>query len=140
MVRPSDTVLFVGDVFFTKVEEAKRILAMMNGHKLLVLGNHDRSATAMAKIGFDVVASELHMCIAGSHVRVHHYPYWENRGEDERDKAKRPRKVKGEILIHGHTHSPKKRDGNLIHVGVDAWAYKPVRMAEVEALVREILD
>lgn len=140
MVRPSDTVLFVGDVFLTKIEEAERILGSMNGRKLLVIGNHDRSASAMARIGFDVVVSELHMCIAGRRVRVHHYPYWENRGEDERDKEKRPRKVKGEILIHGHTHSPKKRDGNLIHVGVDAWDYRPVKMAEVEELIRGISD
>ena len=138
MVEPSDIVLFVGDVFFTNVEESKRILTSMNGRKLLVLGNHDRSASAMAQIGFDVVVSELNMQIAERRIRVNHFPYWENRGDDDRDKEKRPRRVKGEVLIHGHTHSTKRRDGNSIHVGVDAWGYRPVKMSEVEGLVCEI--
>lgn len=140
VVAPSDTVLFVGDVFFAPVPYCESVLRAMNGRKLLVLGNHDRSGSAMAKMGFDIVTRELQMQIADRRVRVNHYPYWEQRGKDDRGKEFRPRKVKGEILIHGHSHSRTKRIGNMIHVGVDAWDYKPAKMEEVEELIRETSD
>lgn len=139
VVSHDDTVLWVGDCFFKRDVAPEEILQQMNGRKLLVLGNHDRSASAMARLGFDVVARELHMFIEDRRVLVNHYPYWDQRGpNDDRDKEMRPRKVKGEVLIHGHTHSLRRKDGSMVHVGVDAWDYRPVRYAEVAALVREI--
>ena len=51
---------------------------------------------------------------------------------------RRPPRIKGEVLIHGHTHQPRRRDGNQIHVGVDAWDYAPVPLAAIEALIREV--
>jgi len=40
-------------------------------------------------------------------------------------------------LIHGHTHSTERRDGQAIHVGVDAWDYKPATFDEIVALMKE---
>jgi len=137
-VGPEDTVLFVGDVFFMPVPKCEEVMQRLNGRKLLVYGNHDRSPTTMAKMGFDVVAQEMYMSIADRRVRVNHYPYWEKRGDDNRGKEFRPHWVKGEVLVHGHTHSPTRRIGNMIHVGVDAWDYRPAPMHRVRELVEAV--
>jgi calcineurin-like phosphoesterase family protein len=139
-VGANDTVLWVGDCFFCSKKEATEILAQLNGHKILVRGNHDASAAAMARIGFDLVMDSLTMHLAGKVVRVHHYPY---RSEAYRDDYKRvepaglkwPERHKDEWLIHGHIHSLEKQNGHAIHVGVDAWNFRPASLAEIEQLI-----
>jgi calcineurin-like phosphoesterase family protein len=44
----------------------------------------------------------------------------------------------GLILIHGHTHSTKKRFANMINVSTEAWDYYPASREEIEYLVNEI--
>jgi calcineurin-like phosphoesterase family protein len=144
-VQPEDTVLWCGDSFFS-VDDPAAILKGLNGHKILVRGNHDKSAAVMAEWGFDLVLTEAVLHIAGRTCRVSHFPYDDiehsREGGDaaRRDKYKelRPNRVKGEVLIHGHTHSKQRRLGNCIHVGVDAWDYRPASLAEVEALVAQV--
>lgn len=155
-VREADTVIWLGDCFFMSFENAEALLRSLPGRKVLVRGNHDRSASRMAAMGFELVADrELRMHIAGRPVRLCHFPYAGTasaeddatsvgpRGEEtvapyERYRAQRPQRVKGEVLIHGHTHSRVRRNGNQIHVGVDAWGYRPVEMIDVERLIREV--
>lgn len=136
-VSDDQTVLFVGDAFFMNFEKSKELLNSLNGTKMLVVGNHDRSARRMAEMGFAVVAEEMFVNIAGRDVRVNHYPY-RTSDESERLHSVRPARVPGEILIHGHTHSSKKVIGTEIHVGVDAWDFAPASIGEVEKLVREV--
>jgi calcineurin-like phosphoesterase family protein len=142
-VGPQDTVLWCGDSFFKGSPDwCRGILAGLNGNKILVKGNHDRSHGAMAELGFALVLDECILHIAGRTCRVSHYPYGDLEGgrpvdavRKDKFKALRPKRVKGEVLIHGHTHDKRKRQGNAIHVGVDAWDYRPATMAEVEALI-----
>lgn len=143
IVGVTDTCLWVGDCFFGNEEFMRSILDQLNGSKLLVLGNHDRQPNKLMRAGFDLVMDGCRMVIARRRVRVCHYPYWPEDASDQvkrqlRYPERRPRKVKGEVLIHGHTHSKRKRDGNQIHVGCDAWDMGPAPYAEVEALVREV--
>jgi len=147
IVKPTDNVLWVGDVAMKLgVERVAVLVARFNGRKSLVMGNHDGNYARAARMGFDMVTDECFMHIGGRTVRVKHYPYplpqmvidmHIKNGEhvDDRYPDRRPPRVKGEVLIHGHTHSDRQRDGNQIHVGVDAWDYKPVTMAQVEKLV-----
>jgi calcineurin-like phosphoesterase family protein len=135
VIEPYDTCLWLGDAFFTPFDEALHIMDRLNGHKVIVRGNHDRSATWLAKAGFDLVFNEpVHFQIAGRQARACHYPYWESR--DPRHKAKNqdkyPTKVKGEILVHGHIHGQDTIRGNQIHVGVDARDYRPVLWESLE--------
>jgi calcineurin-like phosphoesterase family protein len=140
-VQPGEVVLWCGDCSFD-LRNFPSILRQMNGHKILIRGNHDKSKGVMAKMGFDVVLDELVLRIGRRTCRVSHYPYAgsSKRGDrvDERYLNRRPPRHKGEVLIHGHTHSPHRRDGNMVHVGVDAWDYRPASMVEVEALVLEV--
>ena len=135
--------LWVGDCFFGSVDFACNILTQLHGHKLLVRGNHDRSAAAMARMGFDLVADGLSMHIAGRTVRVAHKPpkgvySREDDGGSANDDLSAPRLPRGEVLIHGHVHERYRRLNNRIHVGVDAWDYAPASYAAVEALILEM--
>lgn len=153
VVGPGDVCLWGGDCFLGGLD-GKKTLARFNGVKLLVLGNHDKAAAAMFEMGFSAVAHEMFLRMGGRNVRVHHYPYWyePKKGEPlvdrhgrevtlktlEKQKARAPRRIKGEVLIHGHVHSTKKRQDNMVHIGVDAWDYRPATWAEVEAEVAKI--
>lgn len=41
LVKPQDKVYHLGDVYFGSNEDGERIMKRLNGHKRLVLGNHD---------------------------------------------------------------------------------------------------
>lgn len=149
VVGPNDFVLWVGDVTFGSFDKTEKILSKLNGLRGLVRGNHDKGVAAMIDLGFVFVCDQMHLKFGDRVARVCHYPYaWtEERkararklGEyvDDRYPDKRPPRVKGEVLIHGHTHSIKQFDGNQIHVGVDAWQYKPVTWKQVSDLVERV--
>jgi len=141
-IVPEDAlVVHVGDVIFRGSHAwARAILARLNGRKILVRGNHDRGFIRCHNFGFEVVVDELHMSFGDRQVRVNHFGYAFDGSlkYPDRFKDRRPPRVKGEVLVHGHTHSPKQRQGNQIHIGVDAWDFAPVPLGAVEALVREI--
>jgi calcineurin-like phosphoesterase family protein len=138
VVGTSDTVLWLGDAFWKVSGRYRDLMATLNGHKLLILGNHDAKRGKMASMGFDLVMKDAIMKIAGRTCRLNHYPYAGSLGDDDRYADRRPRKVKGEVLIHGHTHEKRRFYGNRIHVGVDAWDFRPVLRSEVEDLIRQL--
>ncbi len=139
--RPEDLVIWTGDAFLCSADEAKRIMSRLKGHKILVRGNHDGSAGKMASLGFDAVVDEMVVRVADVPCIVSHYPFAGNDGREDtranRYLDRRPRERQGFALIHGHTHSKKRRLNNQIHVGVDAWDYCPAMLEDVEELVRE---
>lgn len=142
-IGPTDWVLWVGDCsMYLSAVEMELILRKLNGHKALVIGNHDRSKATMARIGFAFVVDQLQMDIAGRKTIVCHYPYAGTKKRDdrvdERYPERRPKRLKGQVLVHGHTHSSRQRDGSQIHVGVDAWDYAPAPYEKVAALVEEV--
>lgn len=142
IIGKDDTAFWLGDCFFKDNEVAKQIMQQLNGYKLLIVGNHDRSPQVMSSLGFSLVMEEGFMTIAGRQCRLKHYPYLEAEPpecrKDDRYKDRRPPKIKGEILFHGHNHAKYKRYNNMIHVGVDGWEYGPAPMFEIEKLVLEV--
>lgn len=54
-VSSSDTVVHLGDFALASRERTAELLGVLNGYKVLLLGNHDRSRTAMLDCGFDEV-------------------------------------------------------------------------------------
>lgn len=122
-VSPTDTVLWLGDVALGPADLLRNVMTQLPGTHVLVRGNHDRSAAAMARAGFAAVAEELVMHVGGRVVRASHHP--------------RPVRA-GEVYMHGHTHETKRRVDNRIHVGVDAWDYRPAGYEEIAELVKEI--
>lgn len=165
LVRPDDLVVFVGDIFFyhTK-EQMKETLGRMKGKKVLVRGNHDFEARIMMNAGFEICVDEMIMTIAGEKVTISHYPFrmkpWLSRWVKTKalvkkglrwlgiettpiyfEKYHHKRPVdKGQFLIHGHTHSKHKINGRAIHVGIDAWDYKPVNIQEISNMIAKVKE
>jgi len=141
MIGQDDTVVWLGDCFLTGADRKKELMSVLHGRKLLVIGNHDKSISGMARIGFDIVVKQCVTHIAGRTCRLSHYPY---RGTEayireenvtDRYEDRRPPRYKGEVLIHGHTHSKRRIFQNMINVCCDAWDYKPVMFHEVVTLI-----
>jgi calcineurin-like phosphoesterase family protein len=146
-VKPEDTLIVVGDAFFTNSTERKRILDRINGTKVLVQGNHDKGKAQIN--GFDLTVQTMDLLIAGKRVSVSHYPF-----KPERFKLNMPwwkallcdvenlvrfyhkrLKDEGQYLIHGHTHTRKRFEQRLLHVGCDAWNYCPVPITAIESYI-----
>lgn len=58
VVKPEDTVYVLGDVGFCSTTKLKELVGQLNGHKILIRGNHDRdrSNKKWMEIGFDISA------------------------------------------------------------------------------------
>ena len=164
LVKPEDLCIFVGDIFFYHSKDQMReTLSRMNGdRKILVKGNHDREHRDMMNSGFVLSVDEMTMRIAGENVYFSHYPFkmreilfrWVkfkkrvfntlrwlgfNAPYINFEKYHERRPVdRGQFLIHGHTHSKHKINGKAIHVGIDAWQYKPVNIQEIIKLMEGV--
>lgn len=158
LVKPEDLVIWVGDTFFYhSPDEMKETLARFNGRKILVRGNHDQKPRAMMNAGFELCVEEMTMVIGGERVLISHYPYRMKPSTMRYVKLKkrihkalglRPIYIekyhtrrpvdRGSFLIHGHTHDKEKVRGRMIHVGVDAWDYRPVNIQKIANIINEV--
>lgn len=147
-VAPDDTVYHLGDVFFTSPERARHILSVLNGKKILILGNHDRSGTKMKEWGFD----EVHQSIKqfemkdGTFANLSHYPYRYTADPNAKRNFDNKNLIDdGRLLICGHVHTawkfkPGQYKAPMVNVGQDQWGFKPVSEDELLAYVKEIKD
>lgn len=134
-VRDDDVVLWVGDVSFRHPMWTRHLLSRLPGTKILVRGNHDPSVATCLYLGFEAVTEVLHMRLVGNKVTVCHFPP-AGTSKDVRYLERRPPKPgSGQYLIHGHTHEKEKMIGRRIHVGVDAWDFRPAPMTAVVGLI-----
>ena len=145
LVHPTDTVYFLGDIFFCDREAAKVIMDRLHGTKILILGNHDMKPNDMYRIGFSAVLVNAQMKIGKTLFNLSHYPYkrtaWNHFWRKHFNKKYRSklhfRKMydDGNWLLHGHSHSKEKIVDKMIHVGVDAWNYKPIPITKISEMV-----
>lgn len=107
-VGKNDTVWHLGDVLFGQA--AFGTLALLNGVKKLVMGNHDHYPTSQYLEHFNKVywSVKLRDCIL-SHVPVHPCQFG-------RFKAN----------VHGHLHSNKLDDPRYINVSAENTGLRPV--------------
>lgn len=123
IVGEDDLVVHLGDFALARRERMVELVDALNGYKVLLLGNHDRSATAMRACGFDEVFKGEYE-VEG--LRCVHDP-------GEADARLRP----GETTLCGHVHGAwrellREVDGaRLINVGVDVRGFAPVSLAEI---------
>lgn len=122
VVKKSDTVYVLGDVSFklTK-EEVKTIITSLNGKKVLILGNHDRSKTVTwwKDVGFDTVHKypicyEWRFWLSHEPMTMHEdLPY---------------------INIHGHLHGLTISKPQYINVSVEQINYAPLLLTDITDL------
>jgi calcineurin-like phosphoesterase family protein len=113
-VHKNDTIINLGDVAFHGNREwLMKQIQDMPGHKILILGNHDRqrSIKQWREIGFDdvykypIIYKDFYIL---SHEPVYineHMPY---------------------VNIHGHTHQESSNNPQKVNVSVECIDYKPI--------------
>lgn len=137
IVHDGDTVYHVGDVHFGQYVDFHHRIKRLNGHKVLVRGNHDRNKTKMLAAGFDEVYNHLVVTDGGKQIHLQHIPV----GHDPYENRTYP----PELITHpmplydywlcGHVHEKwKKTDGGkIINVGVDQWNFTPITLEQAIA-------
>lgn len=119
-VAPQDEVWHLGDVALgPKPEAVAALLARLHGRKHLVTGNNDGPATREWP-GWASVQDYAEIVVEGRSLVLCHYPFrsWRNMG-------------RGWINLHGHSHGRLKPLSRQCDVGVDAWEFRPVTLAEI---------
>ena len=112
VVGPEDTVYHLGDFAMGKASEWPGFLQQLNGaKKILIRGNHDRSAKQMLEGGFN----EVHEKLEWNGWLLQHHPIATNRK-----------------LLCGHIHEKWTRIGWVINAGVDVWDFTPRAIEELE--------
>lgn len=155
VVSPTDIVYHLGDVALGPIHESLENVKRLNGIKVLISGNHDRPFMVKSKghlkvsewiqvyenAGFfDVRRNDVLRELVAP-VLMSHFPY--DGDSHEGDRFKEDRLVdNGLPLIHGHTHRDEvvtrsKRGTLQIHVGMDAWNFRPVSLDEVVRILVE---
>lgn len=152
-VGAEDTVYVLGDVALGPIDKSLPKVARLNGHKICVLGNHDRPFMNMdnpVKMNewlaryHEVFQDVLHwagdfVVLDGKVFVVSHFPYTGDHTPTDRH-AEHRMQDNGIPLIHGHIHTRDKltfssRGTPQIHVGVDAHDFYPVSSDEILALM-----
>lgn len=107
----------------------------------LITGNHDRchpmhrdahKHQAAYLAVFDSVAMVARTRIEGREWLLSHHPYTGDHSSEDRHVQYRLRDL-GAPLIHGHTHSETRVDGNQVCVSWEAWR-RPVSEQEIGVL------
>jgi calcineurin-like phosphoesterase family protein len=145
LVKPEDTIYHLGDVAFASPDRVKHILSILNGYKILILGNHDRSGMKMKEWGFNEVHQSLQLELEGGiQANLSHYPYKGTPDNNHKTKFDHKNlKDDGKLLINGHVHTAwKDRPGqfknHMINVGVDQWDFKPVSETQLLAYLQTL--
>lgn len=142
-VSPEDTVFHLGDIALGPIDKSLPKVARLNGHKIAILGNHDRPFMRMGKpdedewfAKYNAVFQEVWhwkggvVRLNGEDFYASHFPYTGDHTPEDRHADERPFDA-GMPLIHGHTHTTDRltfssKGTPQIHVGQDAWAFRPV--------------
>ncbi|CAN5822374.1 metallophosphoesterase [soil metagenome] len=146
-VGDDDEVWVLGDFAMGRIADTLGIAGRLNGHKVLVTGNHDRCwpgngakaagweerylDAGFAEVRHGVVRVDV---VHRSGVLAGHFPYEGDSQGTDRYTGARPLD-EGGWLLHGHVHDKWRQRRRMINVGVDAWAGAPVHEDEVAALL-----
>ena len=121
-VAPADTVWHLGD-FAVRLppQRAAELLATLQGTRHLVAGNNDPPAIR-ALPGWASVQDYAELELDGHRLVLCHYPLraWNAQHRGARQ-------------LHGHSHGRLKPLPRQVDVGVDAWGFRPVALAELIA-------
>lgn len=144
IVKEDDIVFHLGDVGFGLVEQLQPIVHRLNGHKILLRGNHDmnRGTISWTNIGFEFVYkkgiislqdfNELIMEMYGQ--KFVNFSDWE---DNEILFSHSPKQCDDNVLnIHGHMHNVPLDPNtynlmNHICTSIEMIDYKPISLDEV---------
>jgi calcineurin-like phosphoesterase family protein len=122
VVGPDDEVWHLGDFALGVPAVAMaELLARLHGRKHLIIGNNDPPATT-SLAGWSSVQPYAETEVDGVGIVLCHYAFrtWRNMS-------------RGWLNLHGHSHGRLKSLPRQIDVGVDAWDFRPVTLAQLLA-------
>ena len=130
-VKKHDTLYILGDIAHrTPVEDVNKMIAKINGKKILLRGNHDKKYDESL---FEDVRDFLEVNFDGQQFSLMHYPMEEW-----------PKSRHGSIHLHGHQHNKpeynvamREQGVRRYDVGVDANGYCPVSLQEILSFMPE---
>ncbi|GGE22433.1 hydrolase [Aureimonas endophytica] len=127
VVGAKDEVYHLGDFARGSAEAKAALLARLAGTKHLIAGNNDDAATCGLS-GWASVATYAEREVEGRRLVLCHYAFrtWNGMG-------------KGAIDLHGHSHGRLTPLPRQFDIGVDAFPFRPVTMAEILAAPRRAL-
>jgi calcineurin-like phosphoesterase family protein len=119
-VGHGDEVWHLGDFAIRQpAEVVAQLLDRLNGTKHLVAGNNDPPATIEDQ-HWTSVQPYAEMTLDGVFLVLCHYPFRRWRRMD-----------KGSLDLHGHCHGRLAPQPRQVDVGVDAWDFRPVTLAQI---------
>ena len=135
VINPDDTIFHLGDVSFGGNTNLINYVSQLNGHIILIKGNHDRKLQqSICDKLFDYTCQQLTLNIDGITVFLNHFPFLCFSGTYNTDKS---------IQLFGHIHSGPLSSGpdidrfnkygvyNQYDVGVYNNHYKPISWNEI---------
>jgi calcineurin-like phosphoesterase family protein len=134
-VTPRDTIYLLGDFAFARKGTASipDLFGRLNGHKHLIVGNHDEKNTAVMRLPWESVSWLKVVKENNRKAVLCHYPIesW-------------PSAHHGALHFHGHSHGSLKRAApHRFDVGVDVFAAPvsfPALVAMADAQAYEAAD
>lgn len=142
VVKPDDVVFDLGDVVFGGTTKWCNFLSQLNGHHILIKGNHDdkQLQDSIAMKYFDYVDYQLKVIIENRVVYLNHYPFLCYGGA-----YKSPELQVWQLF--GHIHSgPNSRSTDFVNranmlfptqydVGVDNNNFTPISWNQVKTII-----
>lgn len=118
VISKNDKVFHLGDFSFANKEKTKEIVSKLNGYKILIMGNHDKSRkpSFYLECGFNEVY-KWPIIYCQWYILSHEPVYLE--------------KNSPYINIHGHVHSKKYEGTSHINVCVENTEYYPVLFSDI---------
>lgn len=139
-VSDHDHVWILGDFAMGKITETLPLARRLNGHKYLLLGNHDRPWSGSRKpekwvrryveVGFMITNGPVVLPLGGEPWMLSHFPYKGDSHDSDRFTEHRPVDI-GLPLLHGHVHDSWTVNGRQVNVGVDVWDFRPVTFSQI---------
>jgi calcineurin-like phosphoesterase family protein len=114
VVGRKDTIYHLGDFAYSKGDHnLTRLFSRLNGHKHLIVGNHDEKNPKVLKLDWTSVSLLGMVKESGMRAVVCHYPLESWRGS-----------WRGALMLHGHCHGTLKRViPHRFDVGVEVRPY-----------------
>ena len=156
VVKENDLVIHLGDFSFKPHIFAEYAL-FLNGKKILIAGNHDAKDASIYNDFFDLIvangsilvvldkditvfktkhrlANGIIKTIGSQKILFSHYPVYPEKEENSpiTDELKKAFEMfKCSLNIHGHTHSKKLPNPQLINASVECIDFKPRKIKEL---------
>lgn len=120
VVTPQDHVYHLGDVTFRYDGAFNNLMSRLNGHKRLIVGNHDKMKNPNLFRWFEKVM--LIRDWKDFNFQCTHYPILHENN-------------KRHFNVHGHIHEKLMDDPRYINLCVEHWNYTPVHIDEIRKII-----